>query len=512
MRVTNRMMNNNSLTNINRNKEYLDKLNNQLASEKKITRPSDDPVVAIRALKLRGNVTELTQYYDKNTKDAEAWLTATQDAVESTKGILISMKAQFTTGATGTNTVESRNAILSELKALKDQIYDDGNADYAGRQLFTGYRTSTKLTLEEEDVPTIYEGITETFSRADADKITLINGKLAANTDIVDAPVTPVKEQVVTSSEFTRIRLAYNNVDPGSANAINLTDKDGNALSPSSISLSTLNKDSYATYDEYIDAITATLKGGKSVLIPETGEVLLDSDSAATVMALKDSDVMTVIYDKSNWEEGDIRPEHYFDCEQKILDDDGNVIDQITYDTHDQAINYDVSSNQQLKINTNASEVFVHGIGRDIEGIISAIEDSNIAESNVKKLESMMEEYEEGSAEYENIRLTLDAANKQKALVDDRLQKLFEHGLTTFSGYIDKATLAGTAIGSTIERLDLVRNRLMDLKTTARELADDNENVDIIDITIDVKEAEMTYNAALMATGQISQQSLLNYI
>ncbi|MBR4175585.1 MAG: flagellar hook-associated protein FlgL, partial [Lachnospiraceae bacterium] len=169
MRITNKMMNNNTLRNINSNKEYLDKLNNQMASGKKIVRPSDDPVTAIRALKLRSNLSEITQYYDRNTNDANAWLQATQDAVESTKEILTSMKSKFTTGATGTNTVESRNAILSELQALSKQIYDDGNADYAGRSLFTGYRTSTDLVVQDEDLKGntfAYKGITETFSKA----------------------------------------------------------------------------------------------------------------------------------------------------------------------------------------------------------------------------------------------------------------------------------------------------------------------------------------------------------
>ena len=42
-------------------RDLQDKLNNQMATEKKIVRPSDDPVVAIRALRLRTNVSQVTQ-------------------------------------------------------------------------------------------------------------------------------------------------------------------------------------------------------------------------------------------------------------------------------------------------------------------------------------------------------------------------------------------------------------------------------------------------------------------
>ena len=61
-------MQNNSLSNINTNKILQDKLNTQMATEKKINRPSDDPVVAIRALRLRTNVSQVTQYYEKKQK------------------------------------------------------------------------------------------------------------------------------------------------------------------------------------------------------------------------------------------------------------------------------------------------------------------------------------------------------------------------------------------------------------------------------------------------------------
>ena len=61
MRITNKIMQNNSLYNINNNKVSEDQLNTMMSTGKKITRPSDDPVIAIRALRLRSNVTQLSQ-------------------------------------------------------------------------------------------------------------------------------------------------------------------------------------------------------------------------------------------------------------------------------------------------------------------------------------------------------------------------------------------------------------------------------------------------------------------
>lgn len=515
MRITNKMMNNNSLSNINKNKEYLDRLNTQMASEKKIVRPSDDPVVAIRALKLRSNVTEITQYYERNTNDADAWLTATQDALESTKTILMNMKSEFTSGATGTNTVASRTAILDELKALKNQIYDDGNADYAGRHLFTGFRTGSSLTFKGEDVAAYdYTDIVESFSKADVLKVSYVSGKLDSAADVAGAATLPVQMQQISTDDYSRIRLAYNDIDKGSLDEIKVyeTDNKGNKTVKDTYSVQTLDVNSYASYDEYMDNVyrTVTADPAAAIFVPETGEVIIGKSLAKDISNLKDTDTLEVKYDKAHdtWKEGDLKPEHYFDCVRKDI----VTNEEVEFDTHDHSVEYDISSNQSMQINTNASEVFLHGIGRDIDEMISAIEKVNEASRKIDALTSKLEDTSLSDTERKNIQTTLDAANKEFDMVNSKMQKMFESGQTSFAGYYDRATLAATTVGTRIQRIDLVRNRLMDLKTTAQDLADENENVEITDIAIQASEAKITYNAALMATGQLSQQTLLSYI
>ena len=56
MRITNNMIMGNTKTNINGNKINVDTLNSQMSSQKKINKPSDDPVIAIRALRLRSRL------------------------------------------------------------------------------------------------------------------------------------------------------------------------------------------------------------------------------------------------------------------------------------------------------------------------------------------------------------------------------------------------------------------------------------------------------------------------
>lgn len=65
MRVTNNMIMSNTKININGNKTNVNTLNNQMTSQKKISKPSDDPVIAIRALRLRSSLSQINQYYEK---------------------------------------------------------------------------------------------------------------------------------------------------------------------------------------------------------------------------------------------------------------------------------------------------------------------------------------------------------------------------------------------------------------------------------------------------------------
>ena len=77
MRVTNSMMRNNSMLNMQKNKVAYNKYLMQYNTQKKIQRPSDDPIIAAKALKYRTTLVEIDQYL-KNIDDATSWMDATE--------------------------------------------------------------------------------------------------------------------------------------------------------------------------------------------------------------------------------------------------------------------------------------------------------------------------------------------------------------------------------------------------------------------------------------------------
>ena len=166
MRITNKMMTNNMLYNINTNKNTLDGLEKKYATGLAIQKPSDDPIIAVRALKLRTNLNELNQYYEKNIPDALSWMETTESALKVASEIITEVHTYCVQGANDTLNEKDRNSIATNFAQLKNQMYQEGNANYAGRYLFTGYKTNTSLVFGEESHDICYT-ITETIPNED---------------------------------------------------------------------------------------------------------------------------------------------------------------------------------------------------------------------------------------------------------------------------------------------------------------------------------------------------------
>ena len=137
MRITTKMMQNTSLRNLNINKARQEKLTNQMSTGKNITRPSDDPVIAIRALKLNSSLDKIDQYYEKNASDADSWLDLTRSALATVMDVLTDVKKDAVNIRSTYKQVKDRDAIIKNLKMAIEEIYSTGNADSAGRSVFT---------------------------------------------------------------------------------------------------------------------------------------------------------------------------------------------------------------------------------------------------------------------------------------------------------------------------------------------------------------------------------------
>ncbi|WP_202148516.1 hypothetical protein [Escherichia coli] len=91
MRVTQGMIQQNSLRYIGSSYSKLDKLQSQISSGKKISKASDDPVVAMKSLKYNTQLSQVQQY-KSNASQAFTWLENTETNI--TEGIDILSKVR----------------------------------------------------------------------------------------------------------------------------------------------------------------------------------------------------------------------------------------------------------------------------------------------------------------------------------------------------------------------------------------------------------------------------------
>ncbi len=143
MRVTNSMMTNTMLMNLNKNLNKLNKWNNQIATGKKFSKPSDDPISVSKSLELRSTVSEIQQH-NRNTEDAISWLEITETATAEI-GDILQRTRELAVSADGTETPEDKQKIKAEIDQLKEQLIKVSNTTYAGKRIFSGYRTDQDL-------------------------------------------------------------------------------------------------------------------------------------------------------------------------------------------------------------------------------------------------------------------------------------------------------------------------------------------------------------------------------
>lgn len=529
MRITNKIMQNNNLNNINNNKILQDRLSTQMSTQKKINRPSDDPVVAIRALRLRSNVTEVTQYYSKNIPDAESWLNVTEGALKNTSDILTKM-IKHCTGSDGDQTSADREIILEQLKALREEVYSTADVDYAGRFVFAGYRTDTSISFTKAQ--TMEYTITQQLDKTAIDSLTFIktNAQLPSG-EVVDINSLNesnyddilVTENDISETEVHRIRLSYEDLSKDMVPTItHVTGKDANGKVTTEDVVSAANTKTVHNYEVPSAYELASRNPDNVYFIPETGELVLGENIYSKMMAYKDTastatvdeGEIRITYRKDNWLKGDLRPEHYYACTTR--DAEGTTIsynqDYLTgSDVPKQVIEYDVGFNQTIRVNTTANECFDPGIGREVDDLVSVLEDVQNLESVVNTLDTMLKS-ETDETKAATLQSRLDAANKALTLTKNKMQLMFESGITALQGYLDDTNLALTNCGTRSSKLELVENRMKNQKTTFETLKSENEDVDITEVAIQLNSAELTYNAALMATGKVMQTNLLNFI
>jgi len=521
MRITNSIITNNTIRNVNTNKGLLDNLYTQLATGKKIQRASENPIIAIRALRFRSELGELDQYLKKNIPDARSWMELTEDALTSVDSMAKDMVTMMNKGSNGPMDTKSKQEIIKTLTEYRSQINEEANASYSGRSIFTGYKTNSTMTFYSQD-KTIQYDIKETFTPEDLDKVSKIANSVDAS-QISNVPDSEMPERYQTY----RLRLAYEKLEGGKPESgagnvpqIKYTKKDQTTGSINVTPVVCENGEYYeaaynATSKKYESTGTKinpykvtggdTSNSNCAYFIAETGEIVMNEH---TYKELREVESMSVEYRKIGFEKGDLRPENYFECTCTTSD---GVKKKIDYSGERQDINYTVNFNQTMKINTEGKDIFRHDIVRDIDELVDITQTVLNLEEKRDKLKQMSEnsDYADKKAEISSM---LAAAEKELDYAQDTLESMYGKAITTFTEYQNLVDGEIADVGARCTRLSLNETRLENQRISLEDLKSVNEDADEAETIINLTTAHNIYEASLSAASKLISTSLLDYI
>lgn len=502
MRVTNQMISNNSLRNLQTSTKRVDTLIQQLTTGQKIQRASEDPVVAVRALKLRNTVSQLEQYKSKNIKDADSWMELTENSITSISNYIEYMSGYCNQGATDSFNNDNRSAIAETIRAYKDMIYAEGNTTYADRYIFSGYKTDTSLIFSATEATKYSYSITEELDSSKIDvKTVTINpvdpadlDSYLANTANYGTADYPAQKSVY------RLRLAYDGLSETTKPTVSYLDDAGNTqtLNVTSTYPSTQSKNYYKNLGD--DEVR---------YIPETGELVFGKN---VYNKIQNSDKITTEYAKEEFKQNDLRPEHYFNCIQTNKSSGEKVNFEITDD--DQKIEYEVNFNQMIRVNTLGRELITHDMGRSIEELADKVEEVADAESRLAQLKGMLTnpKYSGDDKAIEQLNYMISDAENEVKMKNQEMRQLFNSHISVFQEFQTKVTALQSDSGARTSKLDMIASRVTEQCTNFTDLMSSNEEVEYEDKAIEFSAAAIVYNAALQVTGNVLQKSLLDFL
>lgn len=193
-----------------------------------------------------------------------------------------------------------------------------------------------------------------------------------------------------------------------------------------------------------------------------------------------------------------------------------NCIDNntgVTYEKKDEAIEYNVNYSQKLKINTQADEAFNIYLGRDIDSLVTSVNDVLDIEAQISQVKSMMsEERYSDKTSQSTLNSMLEGLNKQYDLAKNNMTEAFENGVKQMKSYQQQNSVAKADVGNRESRLTLTKSRVTEQKTNFKSLKSNNEDIDLEEVVIGYASAELVYNASLSAASKVVQQTLLDFL
>jgi len=498
--------------NLNRNANNVDRLFMQLSSGKVIQRPSDNPIVASRALRFRTNVTEVQQH-QRNVAQAQSWMEVSEQNLHNITEILTRTRSELMVqGASGTHTFQNRQSIGRVAELMFQQMKTELNGTFAGRYVFSGFRTDqppiiTQNNLNSPGTNDIEFRISKPINHTNIQDAEVVFWRNPASTP-------PYQLEVIATHEWlNRSDRTQDTNWENQAPDIEVTEI-GTATSRQGINILRLPYNQ--VYDEATglpireftqmpeftvggvnifgagEPVPMSINGpgnpfeeafvnGTPVFIVETGEVLIPEGYMADFRAGN----VELNYAINGVFRDELNPVVFFDTERELNG-------QITmFSQNNQELQFEMGVNTHLTINTQARHAAPWQMFADMSSLIRW----------VNKVENRPD-----------LDTNSEIAARERAFFGEQLYSKFTNSMARFDAHMQTTTTEFTALGSRMQRMEMISVRLDENEDTFRALRDENENIDYIEVLMRLNAAEAVFQAAMQIGARVNQLSLVNFI
>jgi len=166
MRLTTKLLNDNVINNLYMNRSKLNDLNEELATGKKISKPSDDPNAAINVMSAKTTNDQIERYID-NIETASSELDMADQSISQIADVISRAKELATEASNATSGSTQLDAINSEIEQLIQQVKDIANTKFGSKYIFGGQVTDTPPYTQSDNGDIVYNGTpsTENYQR-----------------------------------------------------------------------------------------------------------------------------------------------------------------------------------------------------------------------------------------------------------------------------------------------------------------------------------------------------------
>ncbi|MCC5926832.1 MAG: hypothetical protein JJU41_09770 [Bacteroidetes bacterium] len=152
MRVTQKIIYDDFLRDITRNRTQMAKIQSDLSSGKSVRLPSDNPINFVRSRNIEENLRKAEQYQDNLSSGLRQGRLA-QEAVDEVLDLLIETKRLATGGATASNSETARISMADQIRNIRDSMVASLNSSYGDRYLFGGTNSSEPPFVLDDTQP-----------------------------------------------------------------------------------------------------------------------------------------------------------------------------------------------------------------------------------------------------------------------------------------------------------------------------------------------------------------------